>query len=237
MLATPDGVWAGGAEGLHWLDRGSGEWRPQRGIGVATRPVHALSPATGVANAVWVGTERGLFRVPSPGSRADLEILSGERIRTVVEGADAVWIGTGRGLVRAAGRDPAGTVDRVTGPAALRDRVSGLAVAGDTVFVGVGMEVWWKPGLAREWERLDPVGRARGEITAIALDHGVLWVGSTEELTVWDAPAGAIGRYAFGRDLPPGRVGETGISSIAPVSEREAWLALPSGALRLSTGF
>jgi hypothetical protein len=242
LLVTPRGVWAGGAAGLHWLGARAVEWREERQIDQIVSPIRTLSPATGSAGqGVWVGTDRGLYRILTPGAGPDVAVLPGESVRAVAETDAVVWIGTTRGLFGMPMPDStgewAGSVGRAAGPGALRGHVSSIAVAGDTVFAGIEAEVWWRRGQGGQWARLDAVGRTRGAVTCVAVGEGVVWVGSTAELTVWNTRSGAVARFAFGPDLPPDEMGATGVWWIAPVSAQQAWLALPAGALRVEMRF
>ena len=117
---------------------------------------------------------------------------------------------------------------------ALRSPVGALAAEGDTIYVGVDREVWWKPGRESSWARLESIGKARGLISALEIRDGVLWVGSTGELTVVEVSGSVAGRYSFGRDLPPDAQGRAAVLDIAVVSDTEAWVATPAGAVRLT---
>jgi hypothetical protein len=101
------------------------------------------------------------------------------------------------------------------------------------VYAGLDREVWAKAGRTGAWTRLESIGRGRAAVSALAIHEGVLWVGTAAELTATEVAGGVLGRYAFGRDLPPGPRGETAISDISVVSASEAWVALPAGAIRL----
>jgi hypothetical protein len=238
---VPGGVWAGGESGLHWLAHGAAEWHEEWGLEGSALPVLSIAPAPGLSgDGVWVGTARGLYRVPAPGAGPDVSVMRSERVSFVVQADRTVWIGTARGLFAISALDSTASsrvAGRVSGPSALRSPVGGLAASGDTIYVGLDRDVWWRPGRSADWSRLDAVGQQRGVVTALAVADGVLWVGSSAELTGWEVEGGGVRRYAFGRDLPPDALGATGIWQIAPVSRRELWLAIPAGALRLETRF
>lgn len=241
LLAGPDGTWAGGEAGLHWIDPAGERWTEVRGIDLPVRPVLSLAEATAPDDrAVWVGTSRGLLRLMSPAGPADVSLLEGDAVTAVAEGDGVVWIGTAHGLYgyelpRADSSRAAAA--RVAGPSALRLPVGAIAVAGDTVFAGLEREVWWRPGRGAGWRRVNAVGRMGGPVTALALYEGVLWAGSTADLSAWAVGRADVRRFVFGRDLPPDARGRTGVWDIAPLSRSEVWLALPSGALRFQTGF
>ncbi|MCL7971004.1 MAG: hypothetical protein M8866_02795 [marine benthic group bacterium] len=235
---TPSGTWAGGASGLHWLGEERPDWRQERSIDLSYQPVLALAQASGpTADAVWVGTIRGVLRVQAPGAGIDLAALPSVPVGSVVEADGAVWLGTERGLFAMLVPDSVGQpveAGRVNGPVALRSPVGALAAEADTIYVGVEREVWWKPGRESDWVRMESIGRAQGLISALEIREGVLWVGSTGELTVVEVSRGVVGRYSFGRDLPPDARGRSGVLDIAVVSDTEAWVATPAGAVRLT---
>ena len=237
LLRVRGGVWAGGESGLHWLEDGQPEWREERDVDLSYQPVLSLAPATGpVEEGVWVGTARGLLRVRAAGAGPDLSVLPGEAVGSVVEASGIVWIGTAHGLYSMVVPDSIGqstTAARIAGPSPLRSPVGALVASGDTVYAALDREVWWRPGRQSEWMRVESVGRSSSPITALDVSEGVLWAGSATEVTVSEVGRGVLGRYLFGPDLPPTERGLTGIAAIAIVSRSEAWLALPSGALRL----
>lgn len=243
LLPGTAGVWAGGESGLHWLERGKSDWRDAQGIDRLLRPVLALAWASeGDAGAVWAGTSRGLVRLMGPTASADAILLPMDAVSAVIEADGLVWVGTSRGLFvseigqAAAGGVPSAAV-RVTGPVSLNRPVGGLAATGDTVFAGLEREVWWRPGRAADWSRVDAIGLQRAPVTALALRDGTLWVGSSAGVTAWEMRGDALRRFAFGPDLPPDERGRTGVYGIAPVSGSEAWLATPAGALRIEARF
>ena len=237
LLRSPGGTWAGGESGLHWMGDERAEWREERDVDLSYRPVLSLGAASGrAAEAVWVGSARGLLRVHAAGGGVDISVMPSVAVGSVVEADGRVWIGTMHGLYSMLVPDSIGQPvqpSRVEGPSALRSPVGALAASGDTVYAGLDREVWWRAGREAEWNRLEPAGRARAAVSALAIRGGVLWVGSAAELTVAEVAGGVVGRYSFGPDLPPGPRGETAIADISVVSETEAWVATPAGAVRL----
>ena len=237
MLGSPGGVWAGGESGLHWMGDGREEWREERAVDLSYRPVLSLAAASApAAEAVWVGSARGLLRVRASGGGIDIAVMPSVAVSTVVEAGDRVFLGTVHGLYSMIVPDSIGQSvlpRRVQGPSALQTPVGALAAAGDTVYAGLDREVWWRAGGESTWARLESIGKARAAISALAIREGVLWVGSAAELTVVEVTGGVVGRYSFGPDLPPGPRGETAIRDIAVVSATEAWVATPAGAVRL----
>jgi hypothetical protein len=220
------------------MDR-EGRWRQEarQAFGVAER-VLSLAPAAGTDDGtpggVWIGTERGLYRLRGPGASALTGVSSGRAILALHTGSDRLWIGSELGLSSLA-LDP--------GEAALGPRpetglpavgVGALAGTGDTVFAALGREVWMRDGDHPSWRVVEAVGHVGAPVTALAYRGGVLWVGSAEGLLLWDAEGPALRTYSFAAgDMPLGRHGERGIRSIAPESRSRAWIATPAGALRL----
>lgn len=237
LLRSPGGTWAGGESGLHWLGDERTAWREERDVDLSYRPVLSLGAASGrAAEAVWVGSARGLLRVRAAGGGIDISVMPSVAVGSVVEADGRVWIGTVHGLYSMLVPDSIGQSvqpSRVEGPSALRSPVGALTASGDTVYAGLDREVWWRAGHEAEWTRLEPAGRARAVVSALAIRDGVLWVGSAAELTVAEVARGVVGRYSFGPDLPPDARGRTAIADISVVSETEAWVATPAGAVRL----
>jgi len=221
---------------LYWLADGEEKWQEERAVGLGQLPAFCLAPASGPGpRSVWVGTARGLLRVLGPAAGVDVNVLQGTEVRSVVEAGGRVWIGTPSGLYVMEARDSTGMVrpGRPEGPGVLRASVGALIASGDTVFVGLGPEVWRKPGTAGSWERLESVGRERADISALALHGAALWVGTAAGVTVVETTGGRLETYSFGPDLPPGPRGETAVLDISVPSDEEAWVATPAGALRL----
>ena len=237
MLGSPGGIWAGGESGLYWMGDGRTEWREERAVDLSYQPVLSLAAATApAAEAVWVGSARGLLRVRAAGGGIDIAVMPSVAVGAVVEADDHVFVGTLHGLYSMLVPDSIGQSvqpRRVQGPAALQSPVGALAASGDTVYAGLDREVWWRAGGESSWARLESIGKARAAVSALAIRGGVLWVGSAAELTVVEVSGGVVGRYSFGPDLPPGPRGETAIGDIAVVSGTEAWVATPAGAIRL----
>lgn len=237
MLGSPGGIWAGGESGLYWMGDGRTEWREERAVDLSYQPVLSLAAATApAAEAVWVGSARGLLRVRAAGGGIDIAVMPSVAVGAVVEADDHVFVGTLHGLYSMLVPDSIGQSvqpRRVQGPAALQSPVGALAASGDTVYAGLDREVWWRAGRESSWARLESIGKARAVVSALAIRDGVLWVGSAAELTVVEVSGGVVGRYSFGPDLPPGPRGETAIGDIAVVSATEAWVATPAGAIRL----
>jgi len=236
MIGSPGGIWAGGESGLYWMGDGRAEWREERAVDLSYQPVLSLAAATApAAEAVWVGSARGLLRVRAAGGGIDIAVMPSVAVGAVVEADDHVFVGTLHGLYSMIVPDSIGQSvqpRRVQGPAALQSPVGALAASGDTVYAGLDREVWWRAG-GEPWARLESIGKARAAVSALAIRDGVLWVGSAAELTVVEVSGGVVGRYSFGPDLPPGPRGETAIGDIAVVSATEAWVATPAGAIRL----
>jgi len=237
LVRVPGGTWAGGESGLYWMGDERPEWRKEQDVSLSYVPVLSLASTSGPsAEAVWVGTARGLLRVRAAGGGIDLSALPSAAVGSVVEADGQVWMGTLHGVYSMPVPDSIGqtvTASRADGSVALRSPVGALTASGDTVYAGLDREVWWKAGSGTSWARLEPAGRARAAVSALAIRDGVLWVGSAAELTVLEVAGGVVGRYSFGPDLPPGPRGETGIADISVVSATEAWVATPAGAIRL----
>ncbi|MFQ5745783.1 MAG: hypothetical protein ACE5HF_01015 [Gemmatimonadota bacterium] len=233
VVASARGLWVGGEDGLYRFSEPSGTWREIRPAGVASARVEALADAG--EGGVWIGTDRGAARLGPDGSARVASLLPADRISAILAVGDRVWIGTRRGLYSASVPNGEG-LELEPGPGPLAGYVGALAASLDTLFAGLGPEVWRRePGGI--WSRVEAVGRLGGTVSALAVSDGVLWAGSAEGLVRWDARENEVNRIAFASgDLPSGREGR-GITGIAPISRREAWIATPAGALRLRADF
>ncbi len=240
LLVGGSFVWAGGEGGLYRYRIESGEWQPARTLPGAVLPVLSLASdagAEGDGSGVWAGTARGLLRLTGTDVTLTSTLLASRRILSLLAAPDRLWIGTGNGLYSLLVGDDGQALDLsdVAGPEALRRPVGALVALGDTVFAGLGREVWrGAPG--ERWRRVDAVGPVGGPVTALAVREGVMWVGSPEGLVVWDMVESAVRRHSFAAgDLPLDRFGARGVVGILPLGRRSAWLATPAGALWLKT--
>ncbi len=172
MLGSPGGIWAGGESGLYWMGDGRTEWREERAVDLSYQPVLSLAAATApAAEAVWVGSARGLLRVRAAGGGIDIAVMPSVAVGAVVEAEDHVFVGTLHGLYSMLVPDSIGQLvqpRRVQGPAALQSPVGALAASGDTVYAGLDREVWWRaggslpgPGWSRSGKRGLPFRRWR----------------------------------------------------------------------------
>lgn len=233
MVATEAGMWAGGTEGLFRFDFESAQWARVATGQLPSRVVLSLAAAGddgGPDEGIWVGTDRGLARVSATGVVLAAVTTLGRPTLAIQPHGGGLWVGTPAGLFFVDLVDGGGTAAAgKTGP--FQRPTAALAASGDSVFAGLGAEVWsWSPG--SEWARVNAVGRLGGPVTALAVADGVLWAGSSEELIRYDAARGEVDRFAFASGDLPG-LAVRGIFDILPIGDREAWLALPAGALRI----
>ena len=234
-LLMHEGVlWTAGETGLRRKDP-SGNWSAVA-AGSYDRGDMLLSLAFGEPMidgdpTLWIGGERGLDRF-SPRSAGPERVMSGAVVSGVLPVAGGAWAATSRGLVFV---DTAGVV----APAADVPTIPAGAIVGDgeVAWAGVDRHVWQRDS-ASGWRRLDELGLLPSPVTALAVAHGILWVGTVDELLAWEIAGGPVRRYTFAAgDLPLGLYGERGISAIAPVSPTRVWIATPAGALRLDSPF
>jgi ligand-binding sensor domain-containing protein len=234
LLVDEGTLWAAGEFGLRRRDR-SGNWTSvapgayDRGEMLLTLAFGA--PVIDGEPSLWIGGERGLDRV-SPRGAGPERLMSGAIVTGILPFAGGVWAATSRGLVFV---DTAGKV----APAADVPAVPAGAVVGDGKFVwaGVDRNVWQRDPESG-WRRLDELGLLSAPVTALAAAHGILWVGTMEELVAWELEGGPVRRYTFAAgDLPLGVYGDRGVAGIAPVSPTRVWIATPAGALRLDSPF
>lgn len=119
----------------------------------------------------------------------------------------------------------------------LTQPVAALAARGDTVYAGVGREVWiFPPG--QEGARYDRIAPGAAPITALATGPNELWVGSQEGVLRWSPADNELNRLSFSAgDLPSFPGLRDAVFHILPVGPREVWVSLPAGALRISAIF
>ncbi len=235
MLARDGVVWAGGETGLYAFQQELGEWRlVATGSGATSTEVYSLAPAS--EGGVWVGTRRGAVRLSSASGVAGDRILARQRILAVAETSGWLWLGTGRGLYRvelASGR----LVQPREESLSLTQPIAAMATRGDTLFAGVGTEVWiFPPG--QDGRRFDLIAVGPSPITALATGENEVWVGSQEGILRWSSADNELNRLSFSAGDIPSQPGlRDAVLHILPVGPREVWASLPAGALRISAIF
>lgn len=230
-LSTEGAVWAGGDRGLHRYD---GErWRDQTlGSRSGVAPVTALAEADGDSGGVWVGTGRGLLRVPAAGAPPDRLLLPNEPIRALAVHGGALWIGTDLGLLRL-GLESEAETEPVAAAGPPPGGVGALASDGSRLVAGVGRDIWVLGGDAG-WTRPGPFGALSAPVSAIAAADGIVWIGTNEELVAWETRSDRLTTYTFAAgDLPTGRRGERAVLDLAVGLDGAVWVATPAGAVRL----
>jgi hypothetical protein len=234
-LLMHEGVlWTAGVTGLRRRDP-SGNWSLVA-PGTYDRGDALLSLAFGEPvvdgdPTLWIGGERGLDRF-SPRSGGPERLMSGAAVSGILPVAGGAWAATSRGLVFV---DTSGTV----APAADVPAIPAGAIVGngELAWAGVERNVWQRDPQSG-WRRLDELGMLSSPVTALAVAHGILWIGTVDELVAWEIVGGPVRRYSFAAgDLPLSLYGERGIAAIAPVSPTRVWIATPAGALRLDSPF
>ena len=119
----------------------------------------------------------------------------------------------------------------------LTQPIAALATRGDTLFAGVGREVWiFPPG--EVGLRLDRIAPGPSPITALATGPDEVWVGSQEGILRWSSADNELNRLSFSAGDLPSRPGlRDAVFHILPIGPRDVWASLPAGALRISTVF
>lgn len=235
MLAHGGVVWAGAVNGLYAFQPEVGAWQLVLG-GSATTVTEVLSLAPASEGGVWVGTRRGALRLSSTSTATANRILVQERIRALAETAGWLWLGTVHGLFRyelSSGRLVPPREESMT----LTQPIAALATRGDTLFAGIGREVWiFPPG--EEGRRFDLIAPGASPITALATGTDEVWVGSQEGILRWSSADNELNRLSFSAgDLPSRRGFRDAVFHILPIGPREVWASLPAGALRISAVF
>lgn len=232
-LRTKDGVWAGGDRGLSRYDGDAWHVEPTE-TRSADAPITALAEGPSELPGVWVGTERGLFRIRSPGAGPDLMLLTAHRVRALATHRGEVWVGTDGGLVRLS-NDAGGAADAppvVRSDAGPPGRVGALVSDGTRLYAGIERDVWVLAPAG--WQRAASLGVPGVRVRALAVHDGQVWVGTDEGLIGWDTRTDVITNYTFAAgDLPTGSRGERGVSDVSSAARGRVWAATPAGAVRL----
>jgi len=233
-LRTADGVWAGGDRGLHRYDGDSWHIEPTQ-TRSSDAPITALAQGPEGLPGVWVGTERGLFRIRSPGAGPDVMLLTADRVRALAAHGGDVWAGTDGGLFRLSSdagvaEDAPPMVQPDAGPPG---RVGALASDGTRLYAGIERDLWvLDPDDG--WGRAAPFGVPGVRIRALAVQDSVVWIGTDEGLIRWDTGSDVVTNYTFAAgDLPSGPRGERGVSDVSSAIRGRVWVATPAGAVRL----
>lgn len=198
VVAGPGGVWtvgsarAGERRGVTWVAEDLSRFTVNedalgRGTDVlfAQRLLYA-------GNTLWLGTDRGLFEMPSgEGSGRFFDIgagLPGSNILSLARAPDGVWVGTAQGL---AVITPAGAVTRMPG----YDRaVTALTAQRDSLWVGTvdGLALL-APGSTAPTlpPELAAVPTLRAPIVALANAHDTIVAATVDQLGWRDPATGA----------------------------------------------
>lgn len=180
---------------------------------------------------IWVGTDRGLFRIPGPGALVDAPWLGARRITALASHTGLLWVGTDRGLAVFEASDGLPIAHSSDGQP--RGRVWSLKASGNRLYAGIDRDVWWLED--KVWVRANDLGVLPAPATALDYRDEILWIGSDDGLIVWHMITGEQRRYSFAAgDLPTGDRGERGVTTISAVGPDSVWLTTPAGAVRLA---
>ncbi len=229
LLRKGTDVWAGGERGVYRFDGVIWHREAAGQIGVGQ---NVLSMAAGPEDlaGVWVGTDRGLFRIPGPGALVDAPWLGARRILALASHAGLLWVGTDRGL--AVFEPSAGIPIAQSSDGQPRGRVWSLKAAGSRLYAGIDRDVWWLED--KVWVRANDLGVLPAPATALDYRDESLWIGSDDGLVVWNTSTGEQRRYSFAAgDLPTGDRGERRVTAVSAVGPDTVWLTTPAGAVRL----
>lgn len=240
MIALTDTVWIASHDaGLLLYLRASGgfESLTREPGGLASNDVTALEFDR--RGRLWAGTPgMGVSRLSEDGSRWDLvnafDGLPSDSVNTLRALGDSVWIGTQGGLALWDGARVAGAVPDLGTPSPFRDnRVRGVVVVRDSVFVGTGDGVYvslLSSGL-RSWAALDSglvnrnvfsMATDGREVFALANNNPYRWNMTTRRWSI----AGGAGVVRLLRD-DFGRITASSASGLWRWSG-SAWTLLPA---------
>ncbi len=229
LLREGDDVWAGGERGVYRFDGEAWHREAAGQIGIGQQVLSLVSGPEDLAG-IWVGTDRGLFRLPGPGALVEAPWLGARRIVALASHSGLLWVGTDRGLV--VFEASAGLPIAQSSEDEPRGRVWSLKASENRLYVGVDRNVWWLED--NEWHRADDLGVLAAPASALDVRDGILWIGSDHGLIAWNTITGEQRRYSFvAGDLPTGERGERGVTAISATGPDAVWLTTPAGAVRL----
>lgn len=230
IIRIGEDLWFGGDRGVYRFD--GSEWHREavNGLGTGTA-VLSLAAGTGDLQGLWLGTDRGLYRLRRAGAPVEGPWLPAREIRAVAAQGARVWLGTDAGLAfvgMSAGQPTVSAAD--AGP---RGAVWSLASHGNRLYAGMERGIWWLDSSV--WHQAESLGVITSPVTALEVEDGIVWLGSSEGVTMWDTRSSEQRRYSFGAgDLVAGDRGETHVTSISTATPNLVWVATPAGVIRLT---
>ena len=103
----------------------------------------------------------------------------------------------------------------------------------DRIYAGMDRGVWWLD--TDVWHQAESLGVMTGPITALEVADGIVWLGSSDGVTMWNPSSGEQRRYSFAAgDLVAGDRGETQVTAISAPTPGLVWVATPAGVVRLT---
>ena len=196
LAVVGETVYAGGPNGLSWLDKGAASWRSSRRNDGGPGDLITCLQADGTT--LWVGTDAGLARFdtrkhkwtppapPKPVSRAAISSL-------LVDGAD-LWVGCWRkGLYRLDRRDgaceavelPETAASGHGGPRARS--VHALAAIGRKLFVGTERGLLVLDRRRSAWSCITTADGLQAQmVTSLGVHGKTLWIGTAAGLARYE---------------------------------------------------
>ena len=207
LIATPAGVYAGGADGVFSL-------RSNRWHRVTEADARALAHAGG---RVWVGARGTLGWIDGTDNYQRVEFPL-QTIHALVARNDTLWIAAETGLFTLA-------TERLQQMSAIPLRDAALAGGRIVMLTASGIQVWQNGALELPLRTaaLQQIGRP----VSVASGGERIWVGGTNGLAEWNTTTDTWRYLTVPDDIPEGPVYDV-------IAENERiWLATPAGALRL----
>jgi ligand-binding sensor domain-containing protein len=212
-------VWLATPRGLYRHDPSTATWtRFGKKDGLPTEHITALEVA---ANALWVGSSRGLAMVPVPHGGENLTVEvdgpAGRYVTALALANDTLYVGAPDGLFR---RDSDGVYHAVP---KIATRVTALTSVGPGVLVGAddgAYSVDVQSGRAFQiW--------TGGPVNAVASARRAAWLGTAAGVVRVDSALGAASTAV---------VGPAHVTSIAPSGDDNTlWVGSPSGLVSVDT--
>ncbi|HUG02102.1 MAG TPA: hypothetical protein VML95_09565 [Longimicrobiales bacterium] len=222
MVESGGRLWAAAADGLYFLDPGSGRWS-RLGVEDGLPDAAALSLAP-TAGGVWAGTRRGAVSVDAGGVAGQV-VAPGLRVAGLTVAGGDLWLATDAGVLRAVG---AAAGEAATDLARLADGDPRLGARSFSIATLDGAVYAAFDDAVRRVDRPGsptPPLSGGGSQARLRAAGGRLWLAGAEGLRGWDPRSGDLVRYDVGNDIPVGPVSDVGVGAGG------VWAATPVGAL------
>jgi ligand-binding sensor domain-containing protein len=226
VIADDAILWAGTDAGLWQVVLGGRSRRAASGLIGEAEQVRAVAMGSG---GIWAGSERGLVFVDEEGEAYRVDERVRSPILALAVTGDTVWVGSelGLGATWLGSEEIVITADVAEEPM-LRDRVTALAFAGDTLVASLRDRIAWRTPEGT-WLVERVVTGELGDLTSLAPDAGGTWIGGTRGVAFYRFATRAFAFLNATGDIPGS------VRDIA-ADDRYLWVATDAGLVRFTKG-